>query len=370
MSIPSTTPPSWMSKYDQGDWKAILEKREDIIAGFLGIGKKDGWKDGGYTVQGLRFTHLMLKKFSILHSSDSSTQTVLKRAVEALRSSFANTKPSTTICPKTRYDSEIYGWPGHAVSRLTGSLSNQGLHNAPSFEVLVNSASTSPGTPNFPFRVSVYKNDSKLQQRTKILKYASLQKAPVAEGLFYHPTLLESPSSFKAKHPEINFGPNSSRTLQALSFLNLQKMKSQTVGNCWLKQPKRSILASLFLDTVALNPHLSDEDAWKQSKNLYREWKLFVGKEIQEIFQNNTCDPHLKAVAEKKIAKRLEKARKEHLASQAPPASPSPKKEPAPPSPKKEKEKPGFFKKIWSFGSFAFSFCKLAFSFLVKILIP
>lgn len=183
---------------------------------------------------------------------------------------------------------------------------NFGRYNGPFFEILINSQRTSIYETNcFPFQVHILQNRDIAENRWNQLKIIKLFSEEHARPIFYSPDLTH-PGKFielyrgqYGKDPD----PNAMRILNGLKFLNTTKMKGQSTGNCWAKQPKRTVLVSLFLETLMTRPELSPGGAWKISRKLYSLWKKFYLNELKSLASQRGIHPRLHYLVMEKIRK-------------------------------------------------------------------
>ena len=95
-----------------------------------------------------------------------------------------------------------------------------------------------------------------------------------------------SPSSFIQNYQTQigqDLDPDALRILKGLEYLSCRRMKAQTIGNCWMEQPKRSVLLCFYLEILSQRAELSYDQAWLLSKKLYSNWKKSTIKEIEKL---------------------------------------------------------------------------------------
>jgi hypothetical protein len=254
------------SPLQQQDTEFLKQFPDAVIAGYLNLGKEDGWEEGHDPRLGSAFTRLIVSRFYEIAKSNSSTNTkVIERVIEGLseRSRFP-------LNSRVSYDSSVGGWQGHAISRLVGNLGSTYSATKPFFEILINSQRTSEDNENCtPFSISIYNNGNDLETRHQLL--APLKKAPVtiAHSSFYNLNR-KSPSVFLREN-QSKLGANSIRILNGLDYLEKVTMVAQKVGNCWIKQPMRCLLTSLYIELLTERPKLTNEQAWAEATALYKE---------------------------------------------------------------------------------------------------
>lgn len=269
----------------QTDWESISVNKDLIIAGFLSIGKKDGWnqEEGGPHQLGFRFTRYMFGRFC-LENADR-----LNEYNDILKNAFSAFSPegqkSDNLHPRTQIDGMVKGWYKHSVARIVGSIGSKQTQNGPFFEILINSARTSENKFCFPFKVLIFANKDEAIARSKCLSKLDQINSSLAYPQYYQ-TSHDSPEEFQIRYQKEHNkapGPNALRILEGLKFLTLRKMKAQTVGNCWMKQNKRQVLITLFIETLTLRPEFSVNQAWTISLKLYKKWTQYTKEDIEKM---------------------------------------------------------------------------------------
>lgn len=260
------------------DENAIRKCKAAIIAGYLNLGEADGWTEGHDNRIGASFTRNMLIKHYIDHENAlGDNKQIFEKVIRAFLKVGAVTSVAVTasiqVMPtKNRacYDPSVMGWKGHAVTRVIGNLGSVYDVTKPFFEILINSARTSIDNPICqPFFISVFKNGEELEKRRKLLASFTLLPASLATDSYYA-KYLKKPGDF-LKENQSHLGPNSTRILKGLQFLENTQVNAQKVGNCWIKQPIRCALASMFLEISSANLALTPEQAWTEAKGLYKQ---------------------------------------------------------------------------------------------------
>ncbi len=204
--------------------------------------------------------------------------------------------------PRASIDSTVTGWGDHGITRLIGNVSLQYNEKGPFFEVLINSARDSQGTC-FPFSGCVLANRESAEIRWKVLKLEDSGTASVANDVYYS-SFLTSPSTFIQEYTcQLGKAPgsNSMRILKGLEHASNKRMKGQTIGNCWIKQTKRCVLLSFYLEILTQRPEFNNEQAWRLAKKLYAHWKGSTYEEIEKLMTAGISS-QLRTLAEKKIA--------------------------------------------------------------------
>lgn len=256
----------------------IQESSKNIIGGFLNLGESDGWPEGHDNRVGAAFTRFILKKYyADAKGQLGKYQPVFEKAIEAFREtgrmvvSSLSREIEDAHRPKTNrvaYDCAVTGWQKHAVCRMVGNIASTYGPTKPFFEILINSQRTSADDPKCqPFYITIHNNETDLDQRRQLL--ASLKTAPsvLVHSMFYSDDLLK-PEDFLEKYQH-KIGPNSTRILKGLTFLQNTTINAQTVGNCWIKQPMRCLLATLYLELLSVETELTPEETWDMAKKLY-----------------------------------------------------------------------------------------------------
>lgn len=263
---------------DEVDKKLIQEHSQHIIGGFLNLGSEHGWPEGHDNRLGAAFTKLILKKY---YEDGKDRLGKYKPVFENALKAFSETGKLVTTPftkeiedahrPKTSrvaYDCGVTGWQKHAICRMVGNLASQYGSSKPFFEILVNSQRTSMSEVNCnPFFITIHNNETDLDKRRQTL--ASLKQAPsiIVHSIFYSDDFLK-PEEFLEKYQD-KIGPNSTRILKGLAYLQSTTIKAQTVGNCWIKQPMRCLLATLYLELLSLETDLTPEETWSMAKEFY-----------------------------------------------------------------------------------------------------
>lgn len=275
--------PNWEDKPELSvqcaiDQRPIRLYAKDVISGYLNLGVSDGWEEGHDSRVGQAFSRFILSRYFFEKMEDlGENRIVLEKTVRAFRKSsptmihlFAmqaqeDHKPLES---RIAFDEDVNGWQRHAVSRLSGNLGSQYIPSKPFFEILINSQRNSPEDPLCqPFFISIHTNEEELEKRRKMLASCKMLPGQLAHLAFYDKNLM-TPDHFLSQYPE-KLGPKSARLLKGLSFLQKTTIPAQKVGNCWIKQPMRCLLASLFIELLTHREELSIEDAWEEAKKLY-----------------------------------------------------------------------------------------------------
>lgn len=105
-------------------------------------------------------------------------------------------------------------------------------------------------------------------------------------------------------------GPNSTRLLQGLSFLEEAILPAQKVGNCWIKQPIRTVLLLLFVELLTHRRDLSIEEAWSEAKAIYKDMQLKIAVPfVQDLLQRKSFSSEMKRSALEGIERQKENLR-------------------------------------------------------------
>ncbi len=267
-------------KQDNSHDEILLKKFPvEIISGYLNLSKNEGWPEGFDSRIGATFTRYIFSTFLLL-KGDQLHQHKDKNIFEKVMKAFQNIgeltlygkEPTEGYRPKTSrvcYDSGIEGWKGHAISRMVGNLASEYSKEKPFFEILVNSARAGDRPTCQPFFITIYANEKELDERRKSL--SCLKNAPpeLAQHTFYT-KYYKNPENFLTSN-ETKLGPNSTRIIHGLQYLQKTTINSQKAGNCWIKQPMRCLLASLYLELFSAQKELTPEEAMKGAKACYKK---------------------------------------------------------------------------------------------------
>lgn len=319
---------SWRVTFDENDpvlsglaYKDHLlleEYAERIIPGYLNLSEKEGWQEGGSTCMGNLFTRYMLLKYyfsfkNCLGENKEAIKNVVKAFSQVETSAHSlggKSKPGslpkdTRICP----DSTVLGWQKHAVSRLVGNLGTAYSPSKPCFEILINSQRESNDDPLCkPFSVSIQINEEESEKRRCRLATLKFVPAEIAHYTFYSGTL-SKPKKFLEENRAL-LGPNSTRLLHGLSFLEETTLPAQKVGNCWIKQPIRTVLVLLFVELLTQRRDLSMEEAWSEAKALYKDMQLKIAIPfVQDLLQRKSFSSEMKQSALEGIERQKENLR-------------------------------------------------------------
>lgn len=291
----------------QQDLMTISKYPMDIISGYLNLENSEGWHEGGFESVGAAFSRYILTKYTEEFGND---EPVLKQAVNAFNDiekekTIFSFEPDGHRPTKSRacYDPGVTGWQKHRIARMVGNLGSSYDPNKPFFEILVNSQSTAEDPLCTPFFVSIYENEEELEKRRNQL--ISLEKVPSKLAKYsYYPSYAKKPDEY-LKDPNLKLGPNSTRILEALVFLQNAQLRGQKSGNCWIKQPMRCILASLYIELVTKRPHMTNEDAWREAIDIYKR------------IQKNEAIPYIEQLLnDVNISNQMRKSANEALAHQ------------------------------------------------------
>lgn len=290
------------------DYQQIVGKKDRIVGGYLAVSKGEvaGFKEGGNSLVGLSFTRYMLRKF--WHDRSSSLceyKDIFERAIRSFSPSKQINCEQEDL-PRIFLDANSRGWKGHLVVRMIGNVGSTYNKEGPFFEIMINSALNFENYQCYPFDTVILENSNVAEYRKKRLDGLKRCDENIGFDVTYFDDLI-SPQKFidnyklqNGKQP----GPNSMRLLEGLKLLNNLEMKAQTVGNCWIKQAKRSVLVTLFIETLTLRPELSPKKALSVSKTLYKKWTAFNRTEIKKWINEDAFPRDLAAVALAKIKKK------------------------------------------------------------------
>lgn len=260
-----------LSKLYAYDFEYLIRYKEDVISGYLNLGQAEGWPEGATHELGASFTRYILFKFLLQHHADAvHDKVIIRAALKAFGSTWVQQDPAPYPREsRVRCDVSISGWQHHSVSRLVGNVGSAYNPSKPFFEILINSArGSSEEKTCHPFCVSIYKNREAIEERRRILFAMRQLPSSTAHPMFYSCSLWKPASCLGSCQDKL--GPISSRLLKALIFLENVELPTQTVGNCWIKQPMRSLLAVLYLEIITHHPSLSFAMAWERALDLYQ----------------------------------------------------------------------------------------------------
>lgn len=299
------------------------DRREQIVAGFLNLKESEGWKEGGYSEVGYKFSEELIKRYfqknqEILGKDKAVFKSLCSdldrdtNAVHELLSQASIELPSSCIrsCTKQFHiDSKFQGWKKHAVGRITGRLSQSG---GKCFEILVNSHQDEFNICH-PFKVHIFKEKQDLEKRSKELKRYDEVEGEEAKHFYFREDL-----SHPKNCPEASLNADEKNIIRGLNYLEGREMNPQIAGNCWLKQPLRCMLVRIYLEIIKTQRDTSYEDAWKKSnfhyyKILCNEGLPLVESLLESCSKNETAcsnakkaietrrETYIKKLGEKKI---------------------------------------------------------------------
>lgn len=289
------------------DEQLVKSFSKDVIAGYLNLGFTDGWDEGSDVRIGYAFTRIILLEYVKNQKQEASKN---KEVFEKVFASFFGDESNFDVIDNIRprksracCDVGITGWKGHATSRIVGNLSNEYQPSKPFFEIIINSARNSADDPNCqPYTISIHDNEQQLDERRKNL--ASINSLP--EKLAYHiyyPSYLKSPKYFFSIN-QSKLGPNSTRIIEGLTFLENKTINAQKVGNCWIKQPMRCLLAILYLEIYSTHKELNPSEAWNQALTIYKSIQKSVAiPYVEELVKKTNVSQNMLESAQKAIIK-------------------------------------------------------------------
>jgi len=286
----------------QRDKSLLINYSEAVISGYLNLKESDGWKEGSDHRIGVAFSRYILGRYLLEEKQNlGCNEQILTNVIH----SFSDIGDINQILPylnhasvhpqnsRACYDPTATGWKVHTVSRMVGSLGSTYDPSKPAFEILVNSARTSLDDPLCqPFYITVYKNEKELEERRKLL--ASLNKASEANALGSYYSIFHQTAGMYLKENQSRLGPNSTHLLKGLEFLENTTIAAQKTGNCWIKQPMRCLLTSIYIETLTERSDLTPQEAWEASKTLYKSiQKIAAIPCIQDLMG---CSPMTKTM--------------------------------------------------------------------------
>jgi hypothetical protein len=291
----------WMSPHDRKEWESLKCYKDQLIIGFLEIVDDQVFAQGGSSNKGIQFCRLMLKKFININEETLSTyRETLINVGKALNGAPREIDPKG---PRAYVDASITGWDNHCITRLVGSVGSSFQSTGPIFEVLVNSQRPSKNnTVCSPFFTSILPTREQAIKRWELLN--SIKRLPDSNvRKAFYPKKRLQPLDFLNSSRD-RFGGNSTRLLKGLHYLGSKQLHAQSVGNCWLKQPMRSVLTSLYIETLTNRPELDNEAVWKLAKFLYLKWQDFLVDEIEQFVEEGGISADLSRLAREKIIAR------------------------------------------------------------------
>jgi len=291
------------------DYTVLTTFKKNIIEGYLNLSKAQGWHEGHDPRVGIAFVrYILVHYFTQQKEQLGLDHTVLERTTKAFTSSkpllsalLQEKKPKKNHpkLSRLRYDLSVFGWQNHGISRLVGNLGTTYKRTAPFFEILINSSRDfEEETTCKPFFVSVFNNESQTDERQKELRNYTTVPGVLARFTFYS-RRLQKPEDFLKQHQK-KLGPNSTRLLKSLSFLQKVTINAQKVGNCWIKQPMRALLVTIFVETITHRIDLTPKQAWESAKTLYKDIQKKEAIPLVESFldQINVTETMKKAALE------------------------------------------------------------------------
>lgn len=268
----------------------IHQFAEALVGGFLNLGERQGWPEGGDPRVGAAFTRCMVQEYFEKGEHSTKTRTILQNVLASFSNigDFNETslrkEPENGHRPTTnrvRYDAAVTGWQKHAITRMVGNLGSKYEPRLPFFEILVNSARSSvEKETSQPFAITIHDNEKMLDARRSKLSALAMCPASVAHFTFYD-SLLNTPEKFQ-ETTKLKIGPNAKRFLEGLMYLQNVELKTQYVGNCWIKQPMRCLLVSLYIEIFTECKELTPKEAWAMTVHLYKDIQKEAGIPIIE----------------------------------------------------------------------------------------
>lgn len=278
------------------DHAVISQFAEEVVSGFLNLGTKEGWSEGSDPRIGAAFTRHMVQEYLKKEKPNSVNGEILGKVLDSLanigdfegiplaKEPEDGHRPTTN---RVRYDSAVLGWQQHAITRMVGNVASKYNPKLPFFEILINSARSSRDNEICqPFHISIFNNEADIDKRRSNLSVMKMLPANLAHFTFYA-SYLNDPEKFLAK-THLKVGPNSTRLLEGLMYLQRKELKAQSVGNCWIKQPMRALLVSLYLETLSVRKELTPDGAWKEAVAMYKDIQKKAGIPIIEELLDNS----------------------------------------------------------------------------------
>lgn len=279
-----------LSNRQVSDLNTMSGYAKEIISGYLNLESSQGWEEGGFGNVGAAFSRFILTKYFILRKGQlGKNESIIKKTIlsfKYIQKNCFELEGHRPFKSKACYDSGVTGWKDHRITRIVGNLGSVYDSNKPFFEILINSQMVNGNSVCTPFFVSIHENEKDLDERRKLLASFQVVPSEIAESSFY-PSYAKKPAEYWQENKH-RLGPNSTRTLEALFYLQNVQLPAQTSGNCWIKQPMRSILANLYIEFVTQQRDISYENAWINAKEIYKVIHKSEGIPYVEQLVNST----------------------------------------------------------------------------------
>ena len=286
----------------------IKSNSRNLISGYLNLSRKQGWSEGGQPEVAVSFVHYILSTYMNECDLDATNRAFIETVLNSVKvqtDSFSwfnhhvNALKTTRVC----LDPDITGSNDHAISRMVGNLATKYQPSKPFFEILVNSHSRASERGCAPFHISIYPNEQALKDRRAILIQQKNLPLDISQWVFYS-AHLENPKTFHNKHKD-KLGPNSTRIISSLNYLQTVKVNDQVVGNCWFKQPMRCLLGAIYIHLIDAKPTIGFEEAWKQALLLYGAIQKKVAIPlIESLLQQEATSAKMAACAKAALERR------------------------------------------------------------------
>lgn len=297
------------------DYLVLEHFKDAVISGYLNLGVADGWQEGSDPRLGTTFIRYILLRYFLDKQNDFGMNTsVLERAAKAFKGCETllvlqgpqqaverHTPKESQIC----LDSTVLGYQKHAICRLVGNVGTTYNPSKPFFEILVNSVLTSKDSGVCqPFFISIHANEEELEKRRCRLQSLKLQPGEIADYSFYA-IYLKKPNEFLEKY-RAKLGFNGTRLLKALAYLQDVTLQGQTVGNCWMKQSMRSLLATLYVELISQRLELEPDVAWREAIALYKKIQQVAAIPfVQDLIRQSSATAEMKKAALRSIENRV-----------------------------------------------------------------
>jgi hypothetical protein len=292
------------------DLDCLQRFKNNVISGYLNLSAAEGWEESHDPRLGVTFARYILTQYIAKNKHLSKNQIVFEKAAQAFKNAenlFVQPKtfPSDFRPKESRisFDSSVTGWQNHSVTHLIGNVGSTYNPSKPFFEILINSARSSLEDPVcHPFFISVHANEEELEKRRIALQKLKSVPEKIA-GFSFYATYLKKPDEFLKLYQK-KLGPNATRLLNALIHLQNEILPAQKTGNCWMKQPMRSLLTALYVELITHRLDLTYAAAWTEAKKLYKEIQKTVAiPVVKSLIDESDASIQMKRAALRSLEK-------------------------------------------------------------------
>ena len=82
------------------------------------------------------------------------------------------------------------------------------------------------------------------------------------------------------------------------NLIDYMSLKAQKVGNCWIKQPMRGMLATLYVELLSNRQDLTPDSAWTEAKCFYKSIQRAVAIPLVErLIDQSSANSEMKQAA-------------------------------------------------------------------------